>query len=479
MNQQKTLQDYECACQEAATDTQREQLALEALNFLIDTLAMPGKIAAEVALAFEQERISPGAPPALPDAPGELDDVLCAQLEARLADFLPHIARLRESRSPATVLLLFARAAEIGRKIDAWHKYAYWAELFDFLKNAAPEQWRQWRGAVIAQQKARAEIGNGEFKTALAFAVYGLRSLAGIPDRRAYLDLCSRAQNALAEGEACFKLAQALGLWVIKESLAAGHHLRAAGMRHNLGNQLVLAGENSAAITVLEEAQKLSEQCWPVRDMNYFQVNVLERLARAYLNAGETQKAAEYLERYGAHAFQPREQTLLCLGKGYLALHAGDFEAAEQEFVAACQHAQCQVGGACNDFSNLWSAYASLALLCLKYQQPDRALEYLDKCCKHGDSKAEYRNSDRKIHEFFLEAEARHQKSDLPAGRQKLKEAEELVGKHASPRRKMQLLFTQSLYENDAAKREEAINLAMAHGFRAPDPDLIRVAVFS
>lgn len=482
-----TLSDYERACQQTADKTQREQMALAAVSFLLENSTPTTIILQEITTALATEAASLGEAAPLPEGEFDLNSALCAQLEARLVDFFPSIFRLKNSSDPAVALNLLTRARIICQKIDTWRQYEYWTPLFDFLRSATPDQWEQWRCSVIAQQKARTAIGDAKFDLAKQFAVYGLQRLAGIPDHRLYLDLSSRLENAIAQGDAYYCVAIALGYWVVKESLVAGHYLRAVGMRHNLGNQLVITGKNADAITVLEQAQQLCNDFGSVRDMNYYQINILERLACAYLNRGEVQKAADYMARYDFYARQPGEQVLHRLGRGSLAMDGGEHEMAKQHFEEACQFAES--GGNGNppkDFFNLWSAYVSLGWVCILRNTPDDTLTYLQQALTHGEALTGFLNADRMSHHFLILAEARVLKNELALAEAAIDSASGFIKDLDSPRRNIQLLLTKASL-NDAqgnsataqTLRAQAVQIALSNGFEASSLNRLKMAVFA
>lgn len=481
MNGQTTLQDFDRACQQTTDKTQREQIALAALNFLLQS-AVPDHllIEEEVNQEIENESASPSQATPLPEGEFELNDALGAGLEARLADFFPALFRLNNFSDPAIALSLATRARIICQKIDAWRQYSYWTPLLDFLKSATTDQWRQWRSGVIAQQKARTAIAESQFERAKHLAIYGLQRLSGIPDHRLYLDLCSRVENAIAEGDAYYCVAIALGSWVVKESLVAGHYLRAAGMRHNLGNQLLISGKNAEAITVLEQNQPLCNDYWSVRDMSFYQINLLERLACAYLNSGDAIRGADYLAKYDFYARQPREQTLHRMGRGGLAMHTGTHATAEQRFLEARQFAQGK------DFFNLWTAYAGLGWVCVLCNKPDDALTHLQQALAHGETLAGFLNADRKSHYFLVLAEVRILRNELALAQTAIDNAEGLIQGFDLPRRQMQLLLTRaSLREvqgnpvEAATLRTQAVQIALTNGFDASNIARLKMAVIA
>lgn len=482
-----SLLDYEQQCQQAINSAQREQKALEALDSLLQT-TLPG----DIKTALEQEYTDNKSPSSeatpLPDGDFELDDTLCALLEARLANIFPSLNYLKSVLPPEAFSTYLARVRRLCQQVDMKRSYIYWVPLLDFLQNATAGQWRLWRISAIAQQKARAEIGNGDFERAKQFAIGGLQSLAGLPDHRLYLDLCSRVENAIAEGDACFCLATALGNWVVNESVKASHYLRAVGMGHNLGNQLLIAGRNTDAITALQQAKTLCDQQWPIKDMNYYQVNLLERLARAYLNQDNVALATEYLEKFHAGARQPRELTLYHLGKGYLALRAGQPKIAIAEFKEACNCAHGSGGSNLpDDFFNLWSAHMSLGLAYLKDSDSDAARVNLEDARQHGVKRNFLNNHHRKIHDWLLDAEISILDKVDQQAETAVRNAEDALNGMASPRRRMQLLLTKASLrdlkpkpgENPQTLRAEAIQIANVNGFNTSDIDKLKVAVFA
>ena len=88
---QKTLRDYERECRDA-TGPDKRRIALEARDFLIQT-PVPATIKTQVDRQANQESDSSGEAAPLPTGELKIDDALCAQLEARLADFFPAILR--------------------------------------------------------------------------------------------------------------------------------------------------------------------------------------------------------------------------------------------------------------------------------------------------------------------------------------------------------------------------------------------------
>jgi tetratricopeptide (TPR) repeat protein len=492
---QNPLRDnFEKACQQTEDPNQREFIALDAVSFLIKSTKPDevSQIDKEIQKEIDKEKDSSDGLPPLPDNGAQMNDDLCAKIEARLASFLAAIARLKKSPDSPVIIGLFARAKVLGQKVDAWRRYDYWAGLVEFLQNSTTDQWRSWRSAAIAQQKARFAIADGDFTNAKLYAVYGLQKLAPLRDHKLYLDLCSRLENAIAEGQdACWRLATALGYWVIKESVNARHYLREVGMRHNLGNQLFIAGKNKEAMAVLQQAQQSCKQYTSIQDMDYYYINLLERPARAYLNGGtggDVQKATDYLENYGYYAQQPREKTLLHLGKGYLALYNQKPDEAKTEFTEACSNAQDQDGGnASKDFFNLWSAYMSLGIACMKLGQIAEALDYLNKSRQHGAGKDFLKNPDRAIHNKLMEAQIEILKKNAKQAEDAITEAQNIFTKSLldSPRREIQLLLTEAslrLLQGNADKAQElqnkALEQARKNGFNAPNVDLLAILIF-
>lgn len=475
-----TLSDYERACQQTTDKTQREQIALAALNFLLQT-SLPNQTQIEDAinLAIDEENANPGPVTPLPEGDFELNEALCAALEARLVDFLPALVRLNSLADPAAALSLLARARIICQKIDTWRQYNYWTPLFDFLRNATPGQWRHWRSAAIAQQKSRAAISNAQFELAKQFALYGLQRLSGVPDHRLYLDLCSRVENAVAEGDGFYCVAIALGHWVVKESLMAGHYLRAAGMRHNLGNQLLITGRNNEAITILEQNQQLCNDYWSMRDISFYYINAFERLACAYLNRGDAIRAADHWAKYEFYARQPREQTLHRLGKGGLNMRNGAHADAEQRHIEARQLAQAK------DFFNFWMACAGHGWVCISRNKPDEALAHVQEAIAHGNSLPGFLNADRSVYGLLLQAKARVLRNEPALAQAALDSAESSMQDLDSPRRTMQFLLAKaSLREaqGNAAEaqtlRNQATELALMNGFDVSDFLRFEKAVF-
>jgi hypothetical protein len=487
--QQNPLRDnFEKACQQTEDPNQREFIALDAVGFLIKNTKtdFDKDIQKEI---DEEEKSSDGLPP-LPDNGAEMNDDLCANIEARLANFLAAIARLKKSADSPVVIGLFARAKALGQKVDAWRRYDYWVGLAEFLQNSTTDQWRLWRSAALAQQKARFAIADGDFTNAKLYAVYGLQKLAQLRDHKLYLDLCSRLENAIAEGQdACWRLATALGNWVIKESVNARHYLREVGMRHNLGNQLLIAGKIKEAMAMLQQAQESRKRYSSIQDMDYYYVNLLERLARAYLYSGGMQKAADYLEQYEHYAQQPREKTLLWLGKGYAALVNNLADQAEQNFEEARKNARGPDDNNPKDFFNLWSALVSLGLAGLKRKDAGKARNKLDEARQRGRQKDFLNNPDRKIHDFLVEAEIfiENKQFDQAEGLITNAKKEFDESRLDSPRRQIQWGLTNAYFleqrnlpgdkEKAQSLRKDALDLANAHGFYAADIDLLKTLI--
>lgn len=485
----KTLPEYERDCQNAASPAEKRRLALEARDAFIQTSA-PATITEEVLRQFNQESANSGPAAPLPDGNLQItNDADGAQLEARLTDFFPAIFALEQSGGEA----LLNRARIVCEQVDAYRQHNYWLPLFDYLNNATAASWQKWRFAVIAQKNARIEIGNGDFVRAGWFTILGLQNLvsfsttpATILDYRLYLDLCGRLQNVIAEGRACLHVGAELGKWIIEESHRVKHYLRAVGVGLNLGNQHLFAGKNHDAISILEAAQATCNTQWTIRDMDYFQVNLLERLARAYINRGQSADlvaAAAYLENFGALAQRSREKTLYQMGKGYLALQAGDYPNAKASFYSALEYARGQhPNDAPNDFTNMWSAFMSLVLLGLKRNMPAQALNYLEEARKHGDKLLEFLNAGKKCYACLLAAEAHVQLNDRTAAWAALSQAQGFASGLGSPRRQIQLLFIEALLidppDNDT-KYQQALQLARQNGFNNSDDGLVRLAIFS
>lgn len=431
---QPSLQELEQRCAQTADAAKREAIAMKAVKLLLRQ-DVPDTLAQYVQKQVDEETISSLQDEFFADTCQALNDSLAALFEAQLADFFPTIFQLRKSTNSKLADDRLRMAEVISQKVDLWMKCNYWTPLLRFLAEADSATWGRWRAAAICAGLSRKAYYAPKYELAKLYAIHGLVSLAHIPDRRLQLDLQLRLQNAIAEGDAIFSLSLALGERITKACLEARHYLRAACMDISLANQMIRTGRNDAAIEKLNNVRNLAERWRWCRDMKYYRLNVLERLAVTMHKIGEYQTMLHYLDLFGKSATSPREKALYHIGQGEAAEALGDYQNAEREYLQAVEIAKE------NDPANAWYAYLHLAKLFLNYELPDKSLNYLDKAISYGRQQ-DILSNEKSSAFLFLLAQTQIQNQALAQSQETLQEAERLSYLVDSPRLSVENLMT-------------------------------------
>lgn len=457
----KTLQDFEQRCMKAADPLKRQKLALAAMDFLLHAGA-PDTIAKEVYQAASVEKSAPPVANECRMADGvAINDSLWTVYEARIAKFLPTLFYLKHAIDPNVGQIQLANAKNLAEKIDAYTQYNYWVPLLDFLHAADSTGWRHWRAATIAAGKSRDAYNRDEFKLAMFYAICGLQNLSDIPDRRLYLDLCLRLQNAIAYDEADFSIALAFGEWIAQECLQAKYYLRAASIGYNLGDQLSRIGRYDEAIEKLKNVLDIVAH-WPdiAGMIDWYQPWTHERIALTLREIGEYQAALAHLQFFGRAAQSPREKALYHQDVGLIVRRLGEIEHAEQQYMIALKEAKNK------DLANSWYSFYYLAELFLDYNLPEKALNYLEE----GKSYVENRDQDflksneRLSYYLLLKARIQIKMGETKLARGTLEQTAKSIATLNSPiLRVEQGLTTANLYQNlnefEEAKRQLAQTL--------------------
>jgi len=425
----KTLQDFEQRCMKTADPLKRQEIALAAVNFLVQQ-GVPDSIAQEI----HQAAIAEKPAPTLESEWGMADSVamndsLWAVCESRLSQFLPALCHLKQSAGPNFGQTQLAMARNLAQKIDTYSRYDYWAPLLDFLNNADSTAWRRWRAAAISAGKSRDAYINDEFKLAKVYAICGLKNLSDIPDRRLYLDLCLRLQNAIAFDDACFSIALAFGEWITQECLQAKYYFRAASIGYNLGDQLYRIGRYDEAIEQLKNVLHLIARWHYIGGMKeWYRPWTHERISLNLREIGEYQTALSHLELFGQVAQSPREKALYYMGRGFAAQAQGDYEKSEQEYLKAIIAAKGDLNKGQEDLANVWYSHVNLAELFLEYNLPEKSLRYLEEGRFYAERKQkDFFNNERMSKYLLLKAQALIKKNDSKAAKETLRQAEQFL----------------------------------------------------
>lgn len=457
----ENLPDFEQRCMKTADPLERQEIALDATDFLMQQ-EVPAPVAQEIQQAAVAEK---------PTSTLEMDwaivdsvamnDSLWALCESRLSQFLPSVYYLKHSADPTASQIRLARAKSLAEKIDAYNKNNYWAALLDFLNKADSTTWHNWRMAVISNKKSQEAYNVSKYDFARWFAIYGIKCLAQIPvDRRLYLDLCFRLQNAIAEGESTFRLAFAFGDWIIKESMAIRYCLRAVSMEYNIANQLYRPGRYDEMIERLKNVQHLTRQWREFCGMEWYGRRALERLAAALYELGEYQAASQNLEVFGKITEGNTEAALYHIDKGQIAEAYGKYEIAEQEFLSSIAAAKGNSQDDDDDDShNVWEAYHYLGDLFLNYDLPDRAITHYREAARYIKSRRNFLNNDeRAAYSLVRLAEAQIRQNRLDEAKKTLSLVEKKLQLVDSPLRLVECVTKAATLYQVLNEHQEAEN---------------------
>ncbi|MCI0691579.1 CHAT domain-containing protein [candidate division KSB1 bacterium] len=442
-----SLQDFEQRCRETPDPKEKEKIALAAVEFLVSQ-DVPDSIVNQVNQEVAKEDLSLPADTLLfPEIPAVMDDSLAGLYESRLAGNLPKLYWMRRNKPESVPSENFVAARKIAAELDAWANYAYWEPLMDFLEKADDQEWKRWRVAAKAADLSRIAYNQSHFERAKFFAISGFHSLVAIPDRRLYLDICFRLQNAIAEGlESLFNIGFALGDWITRESLVTRHYLRAVSTELNIGNQLMLTGRFDEALKRLKDVLRLIQRWRHVRWMNVYKDKCMERISAAAYNMGDYSLMVYYLNLSGLAATNTRQKTLYHIHRGQAAKNLGDFQTAETEFQEAITYGKGdERKGIEPDQLNVFYAYLNLGNLFLEYNLPEKAIFYYEQARAYGENIKGFFNPERMSRYWLRVAQAFIQKKDMTAAKMALENAKQFID---SPDLRVRHLFaTATLYE--------------------------------
>lgn len=400
-------------------------------------------------------------PVTLPPLDVRLNERVCAEWEAVLSDFLPTLPILRETRSQEQYQAQIQHARELATKLDAKLQadVNYWSGLVDFLCEANSQTWYAWRQATFAQKLARNAIRYGEFERAKNLALFGLQRLSGIPDKRLYLHLASRLQCALATGESATGIARPLGEWIVAESEKLKFHLLAAGMAYNLGNQQILSGHGDTDASWLERARKISERWKMMRDMEFYRVWVLERLALIKLRQRKFAEMKALLDEFVQRADDSRATILYHQDMAAYSAYTGDLDAAIRYIKKARDLAmQRRADGAYMDRYNAWAAQITLG--CFYTKSPshsaDEAIATLDEAHRFARSQDRFLNDHRRCSYHIFSARAWMKKGELSRVRDHLDQANQLLAQLDAPRHQVRAAMLEAQYHCERGDRQTA-----------------------
>lgn len=462
--QRPSLQNYERRCREATDPKEKEKIALAAVAFLIHQ-NVPDSIAHQVNQEVDNENLS--LPPdtlLFPEIPAIVNDSLAGLCDGLLTENLPKLYWMRRNHPDSVRGENFSAARKIAAQIDGQLNYSYWMPLMDFLDKANAKSWHIWRAVVKAADLSRTAYTQSQFERAKLLAVVGFHKLVTIPDRRLYLTMCFRLQNAIAEGpESMFNIGFALADWVTRESRTAGYFLRIVGMKFNMGNQFFLFGRRDEALEKFKEVLHLSQQWRHYQSsyMRWYNSEGMERITAVLYELGDYSGMMKYLNQYGKLATTTRQKTLYHLNLGLAARLVGDLQKAEEELQKAIVCGKGEKPKTEADPLNVWYAYLKLGGLYLEYHLPEKALFYFQTAKAYGASLGNLLNAER-LSDYWLHlAQAFVQKQDMVAVQKALDHAKSQFIDSPVLQAKS-LLSAAQIHENLGQMQEAAVMLKEA-----------------
>ena len=426
LRQPRSLLDYERLCRETNSLAQKEEIALAAVNFLIQQSA-PDSIAYQIKQAVAEENLHlPTKTFSFSALPTVLNDSLVGLYDDSLTVYLPKLFWMRRHRPDSVHQEQLLAVRTIAARIDSCLQYSYWLPLFDFLEHTDDQQWQCWRLAAKSAYLSMQATRNSRFEPAKCFALSGLQFLAHIPDRRLQLELYLRLQNPLVEGrDSAFNIGFTLAEKIIRESQRAGYFLRLVSMRFNLGNQFFQFGRFDEALENYKAVLQLTHQQrhFQSKFMRWYAAEVMERMTAVLYELGDYSAMLSYIHQYGNWAKDTRQKTLYHTNCGMAARLAGDFQTAEDEFKKAIASGKGD-SQTIPDLANVWSVYLMLGDLYLRYNLPEEALAYFHEAksyVERGDKS--FLNADRLSEYWLYVSEVRVYQNDLRQAQVALNEA--------------------------------------------------------
>ena len=507
-SQQLSLRNFELACRDATNSAQKKEIALEAVDFLLQQTPPDSSIIQLVDSAVANEALNFSTSQRLfPKILAIANDSLAGAGDSLLTQKLPQLYWLQRHQPDSVHDSDVEAAKKMAAQVDHFLQYPYWLPLMETLNKANETTWRCWRKAAAAANISRQYTNASNFAQAQVAAIYGLQASQNCADQRQKLDLYFRLQNPLVEGDSSlFNLGLALAEWIHDESKRIRYFLRMAGIEFNSGNQLVLLGRYDEALEKLKNVLQYIQQWRHFRSLWYYSMEVKERIAVASWELGDYKTMVEYLNHYGRHAQGIQQRTLYHFDLGLAAQLIGDFQTAEREFENAIAYgrgirhnneAENPNAIIATNPLNVWYAYLRLGDLYLEYDLPDNAITHFHTAKAYADSTGIL--SVERLSEYWLYlARAYVQKDDMPLAKITLLDAEQkfsdspvlrvngllqAAGIHESlgelPRaeellKQARMLchnYRMSLYEIDAILRQTALSFKMpANSHRVSDP---------
>lgn len=424
--QPQSVADYERLCREATDQKKKEEIALAAVDFL-RRQPVPDSIAHQIDRAVAEENLYQPIPPSFFKIPPVMTDSLVGIYDDFLTEYLPKLYWRRRHLPDSVRSENFTTVRKIAALIDSSLNYSYWLPLMNFLDRADSESWHRWRAATRAAALSRTAYTQSQFERAKFLALAGFHNSDTIPNRRLYLDLCIRLQNAIAEGpESVFNIGFALADWVTRESRRAGYFLRLVSAEYNCGNQFYQLGRYDEALERLKIVLQLAQRWrhFPSRHMQWYGTEAMERIAAVAYELGDYTTIRYCLDQYGKLAGTTRQRTLFLINSGRAARLIGDLQTAENEFQKAVIYGQGdETKNREADPANVWYAYLELGDIYLEYQLPERALHFFQKAKNFVAKDKSFLNAERLSRYWLLLAKALIAKGEFASAQKALEDA--------------------------------------------------------
>lgn len=440
--------------------TSNPEVALDTIKLLLSARPVDFDEKEITALVDAEQNFLPTVQ--LPDPGAKITEKICADYEACLFDFLPTIPMLREKLRKDEFDNTISQAKDIAAAIDNKLNAStnYWTSLVGFLVNADHATWLGWRKATFAEKKAHAAVRYSEYKKVKAYSLFGLQMLAeDIPDRRLYLLLCSRLQCGLAVGDNALGVANSLGAWVVDEAEKLRFHLLAAAMAYNLGNQQIVLATADTDSYWLEKAKKISRRWKYVRNMEWFRIAVLERLAQVMLRKKEYTRMKELLEAYRQEGKDSRVDILYNQGMAAYYEYSGNLVEAENYIKKARDLAKSKkADGQYVDPYNAWASQITLACIYEKSSthKVEETIAAFEEANNFAESLDGFLNDNKKCSYHTFIARAHLKGNDLSKVRIHLDHANELLQKINAPRHSVRRAILEAIFHSKKKSVQEA-----------------------